>query len=110
MSRLRLSLHLSWPRHGTLPGKIELGELMQINSAFGNVQSNFSWFISAYTDLAAWRATSDRLLSFQQAISENEQRPAAIEVSAEGERLVMQGLGMNLSDGRHLLDRRQHYC
>ena len=84
-------------------GKIELGELMQINSAFGNVQSNFSWFISAYTDLAAWRATSDRLLSFQQAMSENEQRPAAIEVSAEGERLVVQGLGMNLSDGRHLL-------
>ncbi len=34
-------------------GKIELGELMQINSAFGNVQSNFSWFISAYTDLAS---------------------------------------------------------
>lgn len=84
-------------------GKIELGELMQINSAFGNVQGNFSWFISAYADLAGWRATSDRLLSFQQAMDENEQRPAAIEVHAEGERLVVQGLGMNLADGRHLL-------
>ncbi|KAA8552723.1 ABC transporter ATP-binding protein/permease [Pseudomonas marginalis] len=84
-------------------GKIELGELMQINSAFGNVQGNFSWFISAYADLAGWRATSDRLLSFQQAMRENEQRPAAIDVSAEGERLVVQGLGLNLVDGRHLL-------
>ncbi|WP_339541705.1 ABC transporter ATP-binding protein/permease [Pseudomonas sp. JAI120] len=84
-------------------GKIELGELMQINSAFGNVQGNFSWFISAYADLAGWRATSDRLLSFQQAMSENEQRPATIDVSAEGERLVVQGLGLSLVDGRHLL-------
>jgi putative ATP-binding cassette transporter len=31
------------PRY--LAGKIELGELMQISSAFGNVQENFSWFI-----------------------------------------------------------------
>ncbi len=30
-------------------------------------------------------------------MSENEQRPAAIDVSAEGERLVVQGLGMNLA-------------
>jgi putative ATP-binding cassette transporter len=34
------------PRY--LAGKIELGELMQISSAFGNVQESFSWFISAY--------------------------------------------------------------
>lgn len=84
-------------------GKIELGELMQINSAFGNVQENFSWFINAYSDLASWRATSDRLLSFQQAMSDNEQRPPAIDVRSEGERLVVQGLGMDLADGRHLL-------
>ncbi|MDQ0650751.1 ABC transporter ATP-binding protein/permease [Pseudomonas cedrina] len=84
-------------------GKIELGELMQINSAFGNVQGNFSWFISAYTDLAAWRATSDRLLSFQQAMNDNEQRPATIDVHAQGDRLAVQGLGLNLADGRHLL-------
>lgn len=89
------------PRYFT--GKIELGELMQINSAFGNVQENFSWFISAYSDLASWRATSDRLLSFHQAMSDNEQRPAAIDVRPEGERLVVQNLGMDLADGRHLL-------
>ena len=89
------------PRYFT--GKIELGELMQINSAFGNVQENFSWFISAYSDLASWRATSDRLLSFHQAMTDNEQRPPAIDVRPEGERLVVQGLGMDLADGRHLL-------
>ena len=89
------------PRYFT--GKIELGELMQINSAFSNVQENFSWFINAYSELATWRATSDRLLSFQQAMSDNEQRPPAIDVRPEGERLVLKDLGMDLADGRHLL-------
>ncbi|KAF0862899.1 ABC transporter ATP-binding protein/permease [Pseudomonas sp. LD120] len=84
-------------------GKIELGELMQINSAFGNVQENFSWFISAYTDLASWRATSDRLLSFHQAMSENEQRTPAIDVVHQGEELQVRDLGLDLADGRHLL-------
>ncbi|WP_339434798.1 ABC transporter ATP-binding protein/permease [Pseudomonas orientalis] len=89
------------PRYFT--GKIELGELMQINSAFGNVQENFSWFINAYSELASWRATSDRLLSFQQAMSDNEQRALAIDVRPEGEHLVIKNLGMDLADGRHLL-------
>ncbi|CRM23789.1 MULTISPECIES: ABC transporter ATP-binding protein/permease [Pseudomonas] len=89
------------PRYFT--GKIELGELMQINSAFGNVQENFSWFINAYSELASWRATSDRLLSFQQAMSDNEQRAPAIDVRPEGEHLMIKNLGMDLADGRHLL-------
>lgn len=89
------------PRY--LTGKIELGELMQINSAFGNVQENFSWFITAYSELAAWRATCDRLLSFRQAMSENEERAPAIDVQNQGETLQVHNLGLDLADGRHLL-------
>lgn len=89
------------PRY--LTGKIELGELMQINSAFGNVQENFSWFITAYSELAAWRATCDRLLSFRQAMSENEERAPAIDVQSQGETLQVHNLGLDLADGRHLL-------
>ncbi len=84
-------------------GKIELGELMQINSAFGNVQENFSWFISAYADLASWRATCDRLLSFRQAMTENEERAPAIDVQLQGHELKVQHVGLDLADGRHLL-------
>ena len=84
-------------------GKIELGELMQINSAFGNVQENFSWFISAYSELAAWRATCDRLLSFRQAMNDNEERLPAIDVQNQGEALQVHDLGLDLADGRHLL-------
>ncbi|MBC3384515.1 ABC transporter ATP-binding protein/permease [Pseudomonas sp. SWRI179] len=85
-------------------GKIQLGELMQINSAFGNVQENFSWFITAYANLAAWRATCDRLLSFRQAMSDNEDRVPAIDVQNQGDALAVRNLGLDLADGRHLLD------
>jgi vitamin B12/bleomycin/antimicrobial peptide transport system ATP-binding/permease protein len=46
-------------------GAIQLGELMQISSAFGQVQESLSWFISNYSRLASWQATTLRLTSFQ---------------------------------------------
>jgi len=85
-------------------GKIELGGLMQINSAFGNVQENFSWFIEAYTTLASWRATCDRLLSFRQGMDENEHHVSAIALAHEGNTLRVEGLDLTLAGGRQLLD------
>ena len=46
-------------------GAIQLGELMQISSAFGQVQGALSWFVDSYSNLASWRATTDRLTSFE---------------------------------------------
>ncbi len=46
-------------------GAIQLGELMQISLAFGQVQESLSWFISNYSRLASWQATTLRLTSFQ---------------------------------------------
>ncbi|MBT9551788.1 MAG: ABC transporter ATP-binding protein/permease [Hydrogenophaga sp.] len=46
-------------------GAIQLGELMQISSAFGRVQDSLSWFVDNYDSLAAWRATTDRLTGFE---------------------------------------------
>lgn len=46
-------------------GAIQLGELMQISSAFGQVQESLSWFITNYSRLASWQATTLRLTSFQ---------------------------------------------
>ncbi|WP_426149793.1 ABC transporter ATP-binding protein/permease [Pseudomonas sp. DC3000-4b1] len=85
-------------------GKIELGGLMQINSAFGNVQENLSWFVDAYASLAEWKATCDRLLSFRQAMTENELRSAPIDVQTQGHKLHIAGLTLGLADGRALLD------
>jgi len=46
-------------------GAIQLGELMQIASAFGRVQDSLAWFVDNYDRLASWRATTDRLTSFE---------------------------------------------
>ncbi|WP_283182256.1 SbmA/BacA-like family transporter [Pseudomonas svalbardensis] len=50
-------------------GKITFGELMQVNSAFGNLYENLSWFINAYHTLADWKATTDRLIAFDRALA-----------------------------------------
>jgi putative ATP-binding cassette transporter len=51
-------------------GTIQLGGLMQISNAFGHVQSSLSWFITAYSTFAAWKATADRLIGFNCSIEE----------------------------------------
>jgi len=50
-------------------GPLKLGDLMQIANAFGHVQGALSWFVDAYASLATWKATTDRLLSFDDAIA-----------------------------------------
>jgi putative ATP-binding cassette transporter len=47
-------------------GAIQLGQLIQISSAFGRVQDSLSWFVDNYAALAAWRATTDRITSFEE--------------------------------------------
>jgi putative ATP-binding cassette transporter len=54
-------------------GAIQFGELMQIASAFGHVQDALAWFVENYDTLAGWRATTDRLTSFETALSEQKQ-------------------------------------
>ncbi len=46
-------------------GAIQLGQLMQISSTFSRVQDSLSWFVDNYSTLASWRATTDRLTSFE---------------------------------------------
>jgi putative ATP-binding cassette transporter len=50
-------------------GAIKLGDLMQISSAFGQVQGAMSWFVDSYSSLATWRATTDRLTGFSSSLS-----------------------------------------
>ena len=45
-------------------GAIQLGQLMQISSAFGQVQESLSWIVNNYSRLASWSATTQRLSVF----------------------------------------------
>jgi vitamin B12/bleomycin/antimicrobial peptide transport system ATP-binding/permease protein len=59
-------------------GAIQLGQLMQIASAFGRVQDALSWFVDNYASLAAWKATTDRLTSFEASLATVEAKHSAL--------------------------------
>ena len=83
-------------------GAIQLGELMQINSAFGRVQDSLSWFVDSYSSLAAWRATTDRLTSFDDAMTTAALDNPAL-VTTGGAALDVAQLTMKLPNGTVLL-------
>ena len=84
-------------------GAIQLGELMQISSAFGQVQGSLSWFVDNYSSLAAWRATTDRLTSFEASFQAVVQADKAL-VAIDSEALNTTNLHLALPDGSVLLD------
>jgi len=49
--------------------EISLGDLFQLTGALGQVRGSLDWFINSYGLLTQWRATADRLLSFEDAVS-----------------------------------------
>ena len=59
-------LVIAAPRY--FSGQIALGAMMQTASSFRQVEDSLSFFVHAYQELANWRATVDRLTSFQSAI------------------------------------------
>jgi putative ATP-binding cassette transporter len=89
-------------------GAISLGVLTQIGNAFGQVQGSLSWFVGSYSSLASWKATVDRLLTFQDAMerAQLQQRgPSAINVVANGvDSVLAEDLRLHLPDGRLIVE------
>ena len=85
-------------------GAIQLGELMQIASAFGRVQDALSWFVDNYSTLASWRATTDRLTHFEAALARHEASLAPlVETTASTEDVLqLQPLTLALPQGGQL--------
>lgn len=88
-------------------GAIQLGELMQIASAFGRVQDSLSWFVDNYSALASWRATTDRLTGFDRSLDTQgtaegvaHERPAGGTDARQG--LSIEALNVDLPGGRPL--------
>ena len=87
-------------------GAIQLGELMQIASAFSRVQESLAWFVDSYSSLASWRATADRLTSFEEALALGEAQhggESTQAVAANDVALQTQGLALKLPQGAPLL-------
>ncbi len=86
-------------------GAIQLGDLMQVASAFGRVQDSLSWFVDNYDRLATWSATADRLTSFETSLATLQAPSMADAMSQsidEGEGLSAQKLDLQLANGNTL--------
>lgn len=93
-------LMLAAPRF--FSGAIQLGQLMQIASAFDQVQGSLAWFVDNYQELAAWRATTDRLTSFEAIVAEQEDAAPTLD-RRPGDGVSAQGLDIALPTGALLL-------
>jgi putative ATP-binding cassette transporter len=84
---------------------IKIGSIMQISSAFGQVQGALSFIVNSYTDLASWHAVVDRLRFFEQAMNEIKviRETHYKMVRRDGERLHIDNLNVRLPDGRDIL-------
>jgi len=83
-------------------GAIQLGELMQIASAFDRVQGALAWFVDNYDSLASWRATTERLTSFEAALAHHEAAPAGVQ-QTPGDAIAIDTLTVALPGGATLL-------
>jgi vitamin B12/bleomycin/antimicrobial peptide transport system ATP-binding/permease protein len=84
-------------------GAIQLGELMQIGTAFGRVQDSLSWFVDNYSNLASWRATTDRLTSFEDAIAAQSREAGARHATTGAQGIETRDLELALPTGDVLL-------
>ena len=91
---------------GYFAGRVALGGMMQTVNAFGQVQSAMSWVVTSYSVLANWRATVERLATFDRAIVQA--RAAAgtgvALAAASGTEYRLDDVTLTLPDGRALME------
>lgn len=88
---------------------VPLGFLMQVSSAFGNVQGAFAYLAQSYDSFAQWHAVTDRLQGFRTLVTDvktlQNSAPEIIQsqIEANATKFSVRGLSINLPDGRCLL-------
>ncbi|PMP86447.1 MAG: ABC transporter ATP-binding protein [Thermodesulfobium narugense] len=82
--------------------EIQLGALMQIAQAFGQVQSSLSYIVNSYPSLANWHAVADRLRTFEHNISfiEDLQQKNNRIIIKKSENLMVENLSIFLPDNK----------
>jgi putative ATP-binding cassette transporter len=88
-------------------GSMTLGGLMQISSAFGQVQSALSFFVTAYTSIADWKAVLNRLTGFEASIKWAEgldrTAPRLEFLTDGGNALLVEELAVGLPNGQEIV-------
>jgi vitamin B12/bleomycin/antimicrobial peptide transport system ATP-binding/permease protein len=81
--------------------EIQLGGLLQISEAFGQVQQSLSYMINAYASIAEWRAVVERLADFEARMAAAEENQVTVPI--DGAALNVDDIEVTLPDGRKLL-------
>ncbi len=102
---------------------ITMGSIMQINSAFGNVQSALSTLVNNFSSWAALKAVVDRLALFYDGMEQTENiaclKPhyvgndfsvAHLQVSTSRQEILAQDISFKLQPGQSLLIRGKSGC
>lgn len=78
--------------------KIQLGDVMQIASAFGQVQSSLSFIVNSYASIAAWYSVVDRLRTFEKNIKaiETSQNQSKITILPSQDGLTIEHLSIKI--------------
>jgi putative ATP-binding cassette transporter len=88
-------------------GRLTLGGVAQTRIAYSQVSGALAWAVNAYQEIARWRASIERLVSFTEIMDQTEAEVARSEVrvlpGATGN-LRIDGLRVQLPDGTVLLD------
>jgi len=88
-------------------GSMMLGGLMQIASAFGQVQGALSFFVKAYSDIADWKAVLNRLAGFDASMDWakglDTEAPRVQLVSDGGTAMAVEELTVSLPTGEEIV-------
>lgn len=88
-------------------GHLTLGNIAQVNFAYGQVSGALTWFVNAYQEIALWRASIHRLVTFSDVMTTTDRELHAgerIAVTTTGtDGLALDDLRLTLPDGRPLL-------
>lgn len=88
-------------------GTITLGVFQRTATAFSQVQSAMSFFITAYSTLASFKANVDRLTSFNASMTRAEaaglSTAIGVEASGTGRDMELSDLKLALPDGREIV-------
>jgi vitamin B12/bleomycin/antimicrobial peptide transport system ATP-binding/permease protein len=93
---------------GFFLGQLTLGRVAQTGIAYGQVSGALAWFVNAYQEIAQWRASVERLLTFTDALSAARARHCEggglCVASGAADAVKFEDLELTLPDGRPLLD------
>jgi putative ATP-binding cassette transporter len=89
---------------GFFAGTLSLGSVVQTNIAYGQVSGSLVWFVNAYQEIANWRASVERLVTFDAEIESTCAATAGLRVDrGDGSELRLENVHLTRPDGEPMV-------